>query len=346
MRVLRPVLAAAIVLCAGCAPVVLASAAPSTAEAAATIPSLLAFYARQPAVERIPKTGIASVPPVLAKAGVVRFIVSDWGGAPLPVWLLRPASAKADAPVMFVMHGVGRDADRYMAEWVDIAAAEGLVIVVPEFTTGSFRGTRGYNFGGIFDSEGALKPREQWSYSAIDAIFDHVVAREKLSASTYVLFGHSAGAQFVHRFVLLGAGAKMSRAISANSGSYTWPLGPNLWPFGVSDLPAGLWQPRIALRAPLLLMQGTADNDPDYPSLPRQPEAMAQGPHRLARGQSFFAAGQQAAREAGARFGWSCVLVPDVGHDNGGMAPYAVRLLRAPELPVGGECRLLEKING
>jgi pimeloyl-ACP methyl ester carboxylesterase len=245
------------------------------------------------------------------------------------------------------MHGVGRDADRYIAEWVAIAKAEGLVIVVPEFTKGAFPGTENYNFGAVFDDAGRLQPRAQWSYAAIDLIFDAVVAREQLAAQRYVLFGHSAGAQFVHRFVLLGAGNKMARAISANSGSYTWPEGSARWPFGVNGLPDGLWQPEIALSAPMLLMQGTADNNPNHSSLPRQPEAMAQGPHRLARGKAFFAAAQSAAARANVRFGWSCALVPDVGHDNGGMAPYAVALLKASApLPVGGECRLMKKRGG
>ena len=316
------------------------------AAAPASVAALLAEFARQPAAKRVPDSGIASVPPVLAAAGVTRFVVDDWGGAPIPVWLLKPASAGADAPVMFVMHGVGRDADRYVAEWVEMATKEGLIIIVPEFTRQGFPGNRAYNFGDVFAEDGTLRPRDRWSYSAIDAIFDRVVAREKLAATSYVLFGHSAGAQFVHRFVLLGLGAKMSRAISANSGSYTWPIGPNRWPFGVNGLPAGLWQPETALGMPMLVMQGTADNDPDYPSLPRQPEAMAQGPHRLARGLAFFAAAQDAAKQAGVRFGWSCALVPDVGHDNGGMAPYAIRLLRAGPLPTGGDCRLMKKIGG
>jgi poly(3-hydroxybutyrate) depolymerase len=322
----------------------LLAAAPAAAAEPASVAALLKAFAAQKTADRVPDTGIASVPPALAAAGVTRFVVDDWGGAPIPVWLLKPATAKADAPVMFVMHGVGRDADRYVAEWVDMATKEGLIIIVPEFTRKDFPGNRAYNFGDVFDARGRLRPRGKWSYAAIDMIFDRVVARERLAATSYVLFGHSAGAQFVHRFVLLGVGAKMSRAISANSGSYTWPIGANRWPFGVSDLPAGLWQPARALGAPMLLMQGTADNDPDYPSLPRQPEAMAQGPHRLARGKAFFAAAQDAAKQANVRFGWSCALVPDVGHDNGGMAPYTITLLRAGPLPTGGECRLMKKI--
>jgi poly(3-hydroxybutyrate) depolymerase len=332
MRLIAPLVAVA--LLAGCA----------HANEPASVAALLADFAAQNTGKRVPAAGIAQVPAALAAAGVTRFVVDDWGGAPIPVWLLRPASAKADAPVMFVMHGVGRDADRYVAEWVDIATAEGLVIVVPEYTRAAFPGSENYNFGAVFDAAGTLRPRAAWSYSAIDVIFDRVVARERLAAPSYVLFGHSAGAQFVHRYVLLGGGTKMARAISANSGSYTWPIGPNPWPFGIAGLPDGLWQPARALGAPMLLLQGTADNDPNHSSLPRQAEAMAQGPHRLARGKAFYAAAQDAAKQAGVRFGWSCALVPDVGHDNGGMAPYAIRLLRAGPLPIGGECLPQAKI--
>lgn len=318
----------------------------STAQAAepTSVAELLKDFAAEGTRRRVPDTGITEVPAALSAAGVTRFVVDDWGGAAIPVWLLRPASAKADAPVMFVMHGVGRDADRYVAEWVELATREGLIIVVPEYTKAGFPGGENYNFGAVFDEQGKLRPRDQWSYSAIDVIFDRVVAREKLTAQSYVLFGHSAGAQFVHRYVLLGGGKKMARAISANSGSYTWPIGPDRWPFGVAGLPDGLWQPAKALTVPMLMLQGTADNDPNHSSLPRQPEAMAQGPHRLARGKAFYAAAQQAAKQAGVRFGWSCALVPDVGHDNGGMAPYAIRLLRAGPLPTGGECLLQPKI--
>lgn len=323
----------------------LAVAAPVAAAEPADIKALLKDFERMPAARRVPDTGIAAVPAALVQGGVTRFVVDDWGGAPIPVWLLRPAKAGPNAPVMFVMHGVGRDADRYIAEWVEIATAAGIVIVVPEFTRAGFPDTLNYNFGAVFDDAGKLRPRAAWSYSSIDVIFDRVVAREKLAARSYVLLGHSAGAQFVHRFVLVGAGAKMSRAISANSGSYTWPIGPDKWPFGVNGLPDGLWQPAKALSGPMLLMQGTADNDPNHSSLPRQPEAMAQGPHRLARGKAFFAAAQAAAKQAGVSFGWSCVLVPDVAHDNGGMAPYVVRMLAAGALPTGGDCRLLKKIT-
>jgi poly(3-hydroxybutyrate) depolymerase len=275
---------------------------------------------------------------------VQRFRFDGWAGPALPVWYYRPVTARPDAPVMFIMHGVGRDADRYIAEWVEIARANGIVVVVPEFTRGAFPGSENYNFGAVFDQDGALRPRALWSYSAIEGIFDAVVAREKLTAQRYVLFGHSAGAQFVHRFVLLGAGTRLDRAISANAGSYMLPRESSRWPFGLNGLPKGLWQPAAGLGAPMLVLLGTADNNPAHPSLPNQPEAVAQGPHRLARGQYFYRTGREAAEAAGTAFGWSCALVQGIGHDNGGMAPYAVALLfsKVPPVP-GADCNLLKE---
>lgn len=45
-----------------------------------------------------------------------RFMFDRWAGPALPVWYLRPAGTPPDAPVVFVMHGVKRDADRYLME--------------------------------------------------------------------------------------------------------------------------------------------------------------------------------------------------------------------------------------
>jgi poly(3-hydroxybutyrate) depolymerase len=278
----------------------------------------------------------ASVPPALAAAGVQRFIFSAWAGPALPVWYLRPASATADAPVLFVMHGVGRDADRYIGEWVALAAAHGIVIVVPEFSQASFPQAAGYNNGGLLAPDGTARPREQQAWSTLDPVFEAIVARERLSATRYTLYGHSAGAQFVHRFVLTGGAPRLGRAIAANAGSYMFPTDARPWPFGAGGLPPGLFSAERAFAQPLTLLLGTADNDPAHPSLPDQPGARAQGPHRLARGQAFYDFARQA---AGPGLAWACALAPGVGHDNGRMAPFALAIVldRAQPRP-GADC--------
>jgi poly(3-hydroxybutyrate) depolymerase len=270
--------------------------------------------------------------PVSAKQlrarGVQRFIFSGWAGPALPIWYFRPAGVAADAPLLFVFHGVRRDADRYIGEWLDVAAREKVIVVVPEFGSEAFPGARGYNHGNLFDAKGAANPTAQRSFSLIEPLFDDLRAREGLTREQYWMFGHSAGAQFVHRFVMTGHARRMERAVSANAGSYMMPDARVNWPFGLGTLPGGLWSPSAAYGTRMTVLLGTADNDPDYPSLPRDPEAMAQGPHRLARGQNFFAAARADAARTSANFAWTCALAPGVGHENGKMAPFGIAVLK------------------
>lgn len=273
------------------------------------------------------------VPAALAAQGVERFMFTDWPGAEIPVWYIRPAGTPADAPVAFVMHGLGRDAHRYIGEWTDIAKAENMVVVVPEFSRAAFPESADYNFGGVFDGEGRPRQRTSWSFSAIERVFDAIKAREGLTAPGYALYGHSAGAQFVHRFVLLGAGTRMQRAVAANAGSYMRPLAQDQYPFGLKGAPEGQWNAARAFAAPLTILLGDADNDPNHRSLPRQPGAVVQGPHRLARGLGFYQVARAEAARLGLPFAWRCALAPGVAHDNGGMAVYAAPILSGRESP-------------
>jgi poly(3-hydroxybutyrate) depolymerase len=268
--------------------------------------------------------------------GSKRLTVADWGGAPITLWYLRGADTKADAPIVFVMHGVGRDADRYLAEWRDIALANDIVVVVPEYAQNYFPGSEGYNFGGVFDEAGSLQPKARWAYSSIEPLFDALRRHENLSAEQYWLFGHSAGAQFVHRFVMLGVAQRMVAAISANAGSYMFPVNDVDWPFGLRGAPKGGDAGIFA--SPMVLMLGDADSDPNHRSLPRQPAAMAQGPHRYARGQNFYGTSRKIAERTGQTFNWSCVIVPGVAHDNAGIARAAISIIKGWKPTPGADC--------
>lgn len=300
----------------------------------------MAQSAAAPAADTLP------TPANLALRGVQRFRFDDWAGPAFPVWYFRPAGVAADAPILFVVHGRGRDADRYIADWVDLATENGFVVVVPEFTNEAFPGTR-FNHGGFADDQGRPLPRDRWSYSTIEPVFDAIVEREGLTTGRYILFGHSAGAQFVHRFVLTGGEPRLDRAISANAGSYAFTTDQVAWPFGVGGLPPGGWNAGQAYAQPMVVLLGTADNDPDYPSLPREPQAMAQGPHRLERGQRFYRIARADAVAQHAQFNWQCAFVPGVGHDNAGMAPYAMALITGRlQLASGADCRELSLAEG
>lgn len=268
------------------------------------------------------------VPAAMASRGVQRFRFSGWAGPPLPVWYVRPAGTSADAPILFVFHGVQRDADRYLAEWLEVAELEHVIVVVPEFTRENFPGAPNYNHGRLIDTSGVAVPFAERTFAVIEPMFDALRQRESLTASHYWMFGHSAGAQFVHRFIMTGNARRLERAVSANAGSYMFPDDRYAWPFGTGNLPTGIWAPQQAYTVPMTILLGTSDNDPDYPSLPREREAMAQGPHRLARGHAFYEATRADSAARQLPYAWDCRLVPGVGHENGRMAPFGIAILK------------------
>lgn len=225
-------------------------------------------------------------------------------------------------PVAFVIHGVKRDADRYFEEWRPFAERRKFVIVVSAFPSTDFPGARAYSLGGMSDERGAAVARQLWAYSAIEPMFDEIRARLQLSADQYVLYGHSAGAQFAHRFAMFGAGARARMAIAANAGWHRFP-DQGQWPYGPRSLPAGIYDPAIALTAPLVVLAGEADIDPVHPSLRRAKQANAQGKTRYERAHALFAAGAAYASANRLSLGWSCVTAPGVGHNDAEAAPSA-----------------------
>lgn len=248
-----------------------------------------------------------------------RFTLSDWPGPPLRVFYAEPAGEDLhDAPVVIVMHGVNRNADDYRDNWIGLAEHYGLRVYAPEFTRRAFPGAAAYNLGRI-GQEGVS------SYAAIEPLFAAITQRG--AADGYILFGHSAGAQFVHRALLFEDMPHLLKAYSANAGWYTLPDQGSDWPYGLAGVPVSEDQIAAWLGRPMTLLLGDADTDPDDPNLRRTPEALAQGPHRFARGLFFFQSARAEAERLNAPLGWRVVTVEGVAHDNAGMAQAAAYLI-------------------
>jgi len=236
-------------------------------------------------------------------------------------------SDRSRVPLLVVLHGFMREPARYLEPWIPLAAAHGFAVIAPEFHRGDFPGSLAYNQGGLFSPVGDLQPQERWLFGHVERLFD--AAREWVGTRTrrYCLYGHSAGAQVVHRMVLAAPDARVSMAVAANAGWYTLPTFDLDFPYGLGRLPvteAGL---RRSLGTPLVVLLGEADSDPDDPLLRRSPEALAQGAHRLARGVEFHRQAQDAATRRGVPLAWTRQQVPGVGHDHEAMAAVASKIL-------------------
>lgn len=249
------------------------------------------------------------------------------GGRQVTVRYFVPPGATPQAPVVIVMHGVGRNGLDYLNDWSPHARAHGFVLIVPEFSKAQFPGEESYNSGNTVDKAGRPLPPDQWSYSAIEPIFDAVKARVGNRAERYRLFGHSAGAQFVQRFIYFVPTARVERIVCANPGWYMLPDLSVPFPYGLKGTPVTEAHLRHALSLPMTILLGTADTDPVLHSLRHTPEADAQGPHRLARGKFFHARAVEAAQKLGMDLGWTLAMAPDIAHADKDMAPFAVKIL-------------------
>lgn len=265
---------------------------------------------------------------VTLPAGNSELQFSNWSGPAIRVRLFVPDSVTESTPIVIVMHGASRDVDRYFNDWQAQGELHAFIVVVPEFPKSDFKGSARFNLGNVFDPEnGDLRPEDLWTFSAIEPLFDQVVAVTGSSQSGYTLFGHSAGSQFVHRFIYYKPNARATRVIAANAGWYTLPFYGAKYPYGLDESgidPATL---QSVFARDVVILLGDADTDPNHESLRKTPEAELQGPHRYARGVMMYRIAEVKAAELGYEFNWRLRKVAGAGHHDSQMAPAAAELV-------------------
>ncbi|WP_292106232.1 hypothetical protein [Brevundimonas sp.] len=240
------------------------------------------------------------------------------------VWTYRPETWTDADPVLFVMHGMGRNAETYLDAWTEIAEQHGFLLVAPEFESRFAQYvTSDYQEGNVQTFYGALNPEEEWAFTVIENIFDRLNTTNGWSALAYDMFGHSAGGQFVQRMVMLKPHARIRRAVAANAGTYTFPDETIGYPFGLRSVPHDLTR---SYTTDLIILLGELDNTADQGRLDQSGPAMAQGEHRLERGRNFFSDSQKDAEGRRAPFHWRLRTVPDTGHDFRAMSEAAAAL--------------------
>jgi poly(3-hydroxybutyrate) depolymerase len=267
--------------------------------------------------------------PAPVEAAKIQYLFKSWDGPALRVFATRPIGLAPDRPVVFVMHGRGRNADEYRDQWRDLAEEYNFLLLVPEFSKADFPGPERYNLGNVFDDNGQVNPKSEWSYTAIEKIFDDARSRFGMSVGSYSIYGHSAGAQFVHRFIFHVPDARVDQIVAANAGWYTMPDFNVAFPYGLQGSVVDRLDLAKSLDLPVTILLGDQDTDPNHSSLRRSPEAMEQGEHRFARGFAFFKMGSELATEVNTPFNWQMGIVEGADHDNRLMAPAAVPFLLA-----------------
>lgn len=269
----------------------------------------------------------AETPALFAQTGPAESNYTD----PLPATVAiysyaPPACAAKPCPLLIAVHGMGRNAKGARDAWKAAADQAGFLVLAPRFDNDQFP-SRLFQQGGVRGEPDKAK----WTFGLIERLFDAARASGRVAGNSYTIFGHSAGAQFVHRMVMLMPEARIATAAVANAGYYTLPAlsGERAYPYSLKGTPATDATLARALAKPMLVMLGDNDIDPNHHQLNKSRGAEEQGATRFARGQHFMAAAKDEARRLGVTLRWREIDVPGVAHDQRGMAKAAATELFA-----------------
>tara|TARA_X000000368_G_scaffold326561_1_gene263582 strand:+ start:840 stop:1703 length:864 start_codon:yes stop_codon:yes gene_type:complete len=268
-----------------------------------------------------------------ARAELLEYKFEDWSGVSLPTYVTKPNKISATTRLVVVMHGRKRNAEEYRDQWAKASEELNLVVIVPEFSEKNFPEVWGFNYGNIKTKNLEPIPKELHAFSAIEPLASHALKKFKIKSNNWGIYGHGAGAHFVHRYVLHHPEASHTLAIAANLGWYLSMTSQN-WPFGLNNSNIDNEKLKQAFSKYFLLMLGKADTStkPNSPYVADHWEIInSQGEHRLARGRNFFKSAVAKSKEVNQFFKWGMVEVPTTkGHSNTEqMVPFAAEMFYA-----------------
>ena len=140
------------------------------------------------------------------------------------------------------------------------------------------------------------------------------------------MFGHSAGAQFVHRYMLFGNDQRISNTVIANAGWYTFLNGAN-FPYGINNSPIDISETNLrwfmSNRSSLLI----GSNDISLENVNSSKGARNQGGTRVDRANNYFNVLIDIAEKENIPLRWTYKVIDGVGHDYKEMTAEAANIL-------------------
>ena len=297
---------------------------------------------------KCPVCGMALIQPpdfsavdvVKLHAGSGNFVISGGSGIAdrtIPVFYYQPKAFNQDSKVLIVVPGTGRNAWDYRDAWIKAADQYNVLVLAPHYSEEYYQ-FADYHLGGVVanlkinsDAENGDNrfrlddadieyqintDRTQWLYPDFDRLFALVKNATGLQAEGYDLFGHSAGAQILHRLVLLHSDSSADRVVAANAGFYTLPNMQKTFFYGVSG--TGIEEAELvnSFSNKLVIMLGKKDDaSASGGRMLHTPMVDEQGKGRLERGRYFYQVAKFTANTLLVDFNWELVEVPGVGHD-------------------------------
>ncbi len=270
--------------------------------------------------------------PLAARRGQALELVDAYG----VFYAYLPRSAPAEAEVLALIHGTpAKDesaeetARYYLLSWVDFAEEHGYVLIAPAFNQEDFSSRYGdHALGGYRGLFGRRIGADAWLLRLVTA-YQRAFGE---AGAPFLLYGHSAGGQFLARFLVVHP-ERVRRAVITAAGTYPQPVGDVAWPFGMGELHADVeWDAATirrvdvipdrqkwlaATQVPLSVIVGLNDTS-ELPAYPGQ-----QGKNRFTIGRNWVADMQRFAGDNGLQSRFQLAIIPGKGHSMQGLLPYS-----------------------
>jgi pimeloyl-ACP methyl ester carboxylesterase len=256
-----------------------------------------------------------------------KFTYNVWDKPDLDVYYHLPEIINDETKILFVIHGNSRNADNYLNTWIKLAKDKNYAIFAPHFKRSQFIS---FNTLQMSTSSGRIRNEANlYLNNSIDLLFDHIKPLFDLSQDSYDIYGHSAGAQFVHRYLLFSNSPKVNRAVAANAGWYTFLDGSN-FPYGINNPPIDFNSQNVInfLNMDLHIHIGSADTDISS-SVNQSEGANNQGLNRFQRANNFFNYTTKIVEKNDLNYNWSFLVVDGVAHSNSRMSKAAAEVIFA-----------------
>lgn len=241
---------------------------------------------------------------------------------PFEVFYHIPDGDMTTMPILMVFHGADRNGEAHRDFWIDMANANDFIVIAPEYSTANYPGLGdNYLMANIFDDGDNPSPEtfnneSEWTFSTLDPLFDYVKVAASNTQETYSAWGHSGGAQFLHRFVTYLPNSNLDIAVCSNAGWYTVPETGVSFPYGIDNGQLSTGNLTTAFLRKLIVHIGQNDNDPNSAGLRHNAVVDAQqGVHRLERARYYFNTSQATALNMGLTYNWEKHELPNVGHN-------------------------------
>lgn len=251
---------------------------------------------------------------------------SDEKGISVPLHVYLPRDPHNVEHAIFSIHGVDRNARKYRDIFVEGLENENILLVAPEFSDIKFQHKAALSLGNMYSSTRLTEEneREQWTFTLIQSLFEEL-KKIFVNLQYFDLFGHSAGAQFAHRYAFFGENKDVRKIIAANAGWYTTLDSTVAMPYGVKDVLDNKRLKEILARK-LIVLAGEDDIVADK-NLRTSVRANRQGINRLERAHYFYNTAMQLSKDMAIPCNWEFEILNTVEHSSVQVAKHALRHL-------------------